>query len=117
VISSTGYQRITEYDCNRRSIYHFQENPSIEFVIDTTTNEVVAATYSDDSQICDFSVDGPVLHGGEDGLEGCEKISERECRGPCGTGGSGGSAGSGGTGGDGGTGGTMCDVGAFEVQP
>jgi len=97
------YQRITDYDCDRRSIYNFQGNPSIEFVIDTTTNEVVAATYDDDSGIC--GPDGQVLRAGEDGLGGCEKISERECDGPCGTGGSGGAGGNGG------------DVGAFDVQP
>ena len=82
-------QTIIEYDCDRRYSREFAENPEISFLIDTTTNEVVAASYSDDCCIC---FDGYSLSAGDWGLEGCQKISERTCSGPC-------------------------DVGAFEVQP
>jgi hypothetical protein len=83
-------QTIIEYDCDRRYSSEFTENPEISFLIDTTTNEVVAASYGDDCCVC--GPDGYSLSAGDWGLEGCEKISERTCSGPC-------------------------DVGAFEVQP
>ena len=83
-------QTIIEYDCDRRYIRNFQENPQIEFLIDTATNEVVAARYWDDCCVCD--VDGMALSAGDWGLDGCEVVSERTCSGPC-------------------------DVGPFEVKP
>lgn len=45
-------QTIIEYDCDRRYIREFTQNPEISFVIDTTTDEVVAASYGDDCCIC-----------------------------------------------------------------
>ena len=83
-------QTIIEYDCNRRYVYNFTENPSIEFMVDTTTNEVIGASYRDDCCICS---DGLVLSAGVLGVpDGCNVVSEQNCGGPC-------------------------DVGAFEVQP
>jgi hypothetical protein len=83
-------QTIIEYDCDRRYIREFTENPQISFVIDTTTDEVVAASYGDDCCIC--SPDGLSLSAGNWGLVGCEVISEQTCP-------------------------DLCDVGAFEMQP
>ena len=87
-------QTIVDYDCDRRYIRNFATLPHIAFLIDTTTNEVVAAEYFDDCCVCDYAGlgTGRRLTAGDWGLDGCEVISERTCPGPC-------------------------DVGAFEVQP
>jgi len=100
-------QTIIEYDCDQRLIIEFTENPEITFLIDTTTGEVLRASFRDDSGVC--HPDGHLLRAGERELPaGCEITSERTCDGCCDAGGAGGA---------GGEGGTMCDVGAFEVQP
>jgi len=80
---------IYEYDdCHRRLIVVVAENPTIGHLLDTTTNEVVGAYYTDDSGVC--APYGTMVYAGElhlgfkpMALPGCTLTSCTKNGGPC----------------------------------